>query len=97
MTRMARLPEDILTTILKSEKGTRHESMGKYVFKVAVTATKIDIQRAVEEHYNVDVVRVNTMMMRGKWRRVRQRAGRTPDWKKAIVTLKEGQSLEATG
>jgi len=66
----------------------------KYIFHVAGDANKIQIKQAVEDIYNVSVVKVNTIKARGKWRRIRHHIGKTPDWKKAIVTLKEGDKIE---
>jgi large subunit ribosomal protein L23 len=85
---------DIIKTILRTEKGTFLEPQRQYCFHVARGATKIAIKRAVEEIYNVKVHDVNTVIMPGKKKRVRYQLGRTPDWKKAIVTLKEGQKIE---
>lgn len=62
----------------------------KYTFKVAPSATKIDIKRAVEELFGVQVEKVNTMHVRGHMRRQGRNQGYTPAWKKAIVSLKEG-------
>ena len=67
----------------------------KYVFVVAKTATKPEIASAVKELFNVDVLSVNTMNMKGKTKRVRYNIGRTASWKKAIVTLKpESKTIE---
>lgn len=85
---------DILRNILRTEKGTSMLAQNKYLFQVARDANKIQIKQAVEELYNVKVVNVNTLNMQGKWKRVRYKAGRTPDWKKAVVTLKEGDKIE---
>ena len=64
-------------------------AMKKYTFEVAKDATKIDIARAVEELFGVQVQKVNTMHVRGRLRRQGRSQGYTPSWKKAIVTLKE--------
>lgn len=85
---------DVVKTLLRTEKGTSLEPDRKYLFEVASVATKIQIKKAVEEIYNVKVQSVNTTVMSGKRRRVRHHLGRTPDWKKAIVTLKEGSKIE---
>jgi len=85
---------DILKNILRTEKGTRMLSENKYLFHVALDANKIQIKQAVEDVYNVKVTGVNTLKMHGKWKRLRFKAGMTPDWKKAIVTLKEGDKIE---
>ena len=87
---------DIVKTLLRTEKGTTLEPDRKYLFEVAKSATKIQIKQAVEAIYNVKVQGVNTAIASGKKKRVRQELGRTPDWKKAIVTLKEGSKIETT-
>ncbi len=87
---------DIIRTILRTEKGTSLETQRKYFFEVHGWATKTDIKRAVETIYKVKVRDVHTVLMPGKRKRVRQVYGHTPDWKKAIVTLQEGQKIETT-
>jgi len=77
-------------------------TQGRYTFKVAATASKTEIKKALEEQYetqNIKVRDINTVTMRGKKRRSFRRVGsgmvgRTADWKKAIVTLGEGQKIE---
>ena len=86
---------DIVKALVRSEKGTSLEADHKYLFRVATTATKVDVKRAVEEIYKVKVDCVNTVNVPGKLKRVRYRTGYTADWKKAIVSLKEGQKIEA--
>jgi large subunit ribosomal protein L23 len=68
----------------------------KYLFWVDKKANKIEIKKAVEHIYNVTVMKVNTQMARGKKRRVRYVEGKTPDRKKAIVQLKQGDKIEVT-
>ncbi len=85
---------DIVKALVRTEKGTTLEKEGQYLFRVATSATKIDVKRAVEEIYKVKVDSVNTIKVPGKLKRVRYRAGYTADWKKAIVSLKEGQKIE---
>ena len=85
---------DVLKNIMRTEKGTRMLEENKYLFRVASDANKIQIKQAVEDVYNVKVISVNTLKMHGKWRRLRFKSGMTPDWKKAIVTLKEGDRIE---
>ena len=87
---------DIIKTLVRTEKGTTLEPNRQYLFHVARGATKIDIKKAVEELYKVKVQGVRTIIMPGKLKRVRQDFGYTVDWKKAIVTLKEGQKIEVT-
>jgi len=85
---------DIVKSLFRTEKSTRNEPSGKYFFLVARNANKPQIKQAVEEIYKVKVKDVNTFISRGKLKRVRYQLGKTPDVKKAIVTLKEGQKIE---
>ncbi|MFH1847920.1 MAG: 50S ribosomal protein L23 [Candidatus Omnitrophota bacterium] len=87
---------DVIKSMMRTEKGTNLLIENKYLFLVARNANKIQIKRAVEEIYKVKVRDVNTVMCRGKKRRVRYVQGKTPDWKKAVVTLKEGSKIEVT-
>lgn len=87
---------DIIKSLLRTEKSTMYEPQGKYLFLVNNSANKIQIKRAVEELYKVKVKNVNTSICRGKMRRVRYAIGKTADYKKAVVTLKEGKISEAT-
>lgn len=87
---------DIVKSLIRTEKGTSMEPQRKYTFYVAKEATKIDIKRAVSEIYKVKVDSVHTMIVGGKPKRVRYQLGYTSDWKKAIVTLKEGSKIETT-
>ncbi len=87
-------PYDIIRTLIHSEKGARLESDGCYQFIVRPTASKIDIKRAVEKVYKVKVRDVNTVIVRGKMKRVRMQLGKKPDWKKAYVRLMPGQKIE---
>ncbi len=78
-----------------TEKGTDlKDHANQYVFEVARDANKIEIKRAVESLFRVKVLRVQTLSIRGKEKRVGRFVGRTPDWKKAVATLKEGDSIE---
>ncbi len=78
-----------------TEKSTgMSEKENKYSFRVDRNATKIEIKKAVEELFKVKVAHVNTSFVRGKKKRVRHTIGKTPDWKKAIVTLREGDKIE---
>ena len=85
---------EIIKAMLRTEKSTLYEPNRQYLFLVDKTANKIQVKGAVEEIYKVKVLGVNTFVMRGKLKRVRQQFGRTPDYKKAVVTLKEGQKIE---
>ncbi len=87
-------PYDIIKTLIHSEKSARLEETGCYQFIVDNEATKVDIKRAVEKIYKVKVTDVNTVVVRGKMKRVRQQIGKQPDWKKAFVKLASGQKIE---
>ena len=79
--------EDIIIAPVVTEKSSTEIQDGKYNFKVNKKATKIDIKRAVEKLFNVKVVNVNTVTVKGKEKRVGRNVGKTSDWKKAIVTI----------
>ena len=89
---------DIIKTVRITEKGTRQsDTLNQYTVIADRRANKVQIRQAAEELFKVDVVRVNTMNVRGKDRRQRtKQAGKTSDWKKAIVTLKEGDKIVLT-
>ena len=86
---------DVIKTVRITEKGTRQaEKLNQYTVVADRRANKIQIRQAVQELFKVKVVSVNTLNVRGKLRRQRTAAeGRTPSWKKAIVTLKEGDKI----
>ena len=81
------LPEEIIIAPVVTEKSNDELQEGKYTFEVNKKATKVEIAKAVEKLFDVKVTNVNTMMVRGKKKRVRYQIGKTPDWKKAIVTI----------
>ena len=95
--------QDVLRRPVITEKNTRLMELNQYTFEVAREANKIQIKDAVERAFKVDVVAVNTMNVRGKERRRARRGrgaqsiGHTPAWKKAVVTLREGQSIDLFG
>ena len=85
----------VLKGPMLTEKGTLlKETENKVVFKVATTANKIEIKKAVEDIFKVKVNRVSTMNYKGKTKRLGRFEGKRPDWKKAIVTLKKGEKLD---
>jgi large subunit ribosomal protein L23 len=86
----------IITSLLRTEKGTDSLKYNKYHFIVDKRANKVEIKRAVEEIYKVKVQDVNTYITHGKLKRVRTHYGRTSDLKKVIVTLKPGNKIEVT-
>jgi large subunit ribosomal protein L23 len=89
---------EIIKTVRLTEKGTRQgEKHNQYTVVADRRATKPQIRQAVQELFKVKVTRVNTMNVDGKVRRQRtSQAGKAPDWKKAIVTLKEGDKIILT-
>ena len=93
---MKREPYQIIHKPIITEKSTRlMDTDNKYMFRVDPSANKMEIGRAVETLFNVKVVSVNTINVRGKPRRLRYgQEGKRSNWKKAIVKLKEGDSIE---
>ena len=88
-------PLNIVVRPLITEKATRLGSEGKYTFEVRKTANKRQIKEAVEKGFDVKVEKVNVMMMKGKPRRVLgNRIKHSPTWKKAVVTLRAGDTIE---
>ena len=85
---------DILIKPIVTEKSTALMKEGKYTFQVPLNVTKIEIRQAVEQVFNVKVQAVNTMRYEGKMKRLGRTQGRRSDWKKAIVTLKPGETIE---
>ena len=81
------LPEEIIERPIITEKSNDQLQEGKYTFRVNKNATKVEIAKAVEKLFEVKVLKVNTMKVNGKKKRVRYKEGKTPDWKKAIVTI----------
>ena len=84
----------IIGTIFTERSTALQENENKYTFKVSPKSTKVDIKNAVQKIFKVKVTSVNTVQVRGKLRRVRFKAGFTASWKKAIVTLNEGDSID---
>ena len=81
-----------------TEKNTKlREVQNKYVFEVLPNASKPQIKAAVEKLFNVSVESVNTMVVKGKRKRMGRNIGLRSDWKKAIVKIKEGQSIARFG
>ena len=89
---------EIIKTVRLTEKGTRQsEKFNQYTVVADRRATKPQIKSAVQELFKVKVIKVNTLNVRGKFRRQRTaQAGQAPSWKKAIVTLKEGDKIVLT-
>lgn len=81
------LPEDIIIKPIITEKSNVEMQAGKYTFEVNKKATKVDVKRAVEKLFNVKVLKVNTINVSGKEKRVGRNVGKTANWKKAIVSI----------
>jgi large subunit ribosomal protein L23 len=92
---MKREPRTIVRRALITEKGTRiRERENGYLFEVARDANKIEIKQAIEAIFPVKVQSVRTQRVHGKPKRMGRYAGHRPDWKKAVVTLHKGQTIE---
>jgi len=89
---------EVIKTVRLTEKGTRQgEKYNQYTVVADRRANKTEIRKAVQELFKVKVTKVNTLNVRGKSRRQRTtQAGKAPDWKKAIVTLKAGDKIVLT-
>jgi large subunit ribosomal protein L23 len=87
-------PRSIIVRPIISEKSYAMIEQNRYTFEVAKTANKTQIAQAISDIFGVTVTSVNTMNVTGKPRRVRYAKGKTRDWKKAVVTLKAGDSLD---
>ncbi len=84
---------EIIIRPLLTEKSTFLQRLNKYTFEVARDATKVEIQKAIEVLGDCQVEKVNTLTVKGKLRRTRRGYAKTASWKKAVVTLREGQAL----
>ena len=91
-------PYAVIKSVRVTEKATMQtEKNNQYQIVVDKHANKLDIKHAIQQAFKVKVLRVNTLHVRGKARRERTaQYGRTPAWKKAVVTLKEGEKIELT-
>ena len=85
---------DVLVGPLVTEKATLLSENGQIAFRVRLDASKAEIRKAVENLFDVKVTAVNTLRVKGKTKLFRGRRGRRPDYKKAIVTLAEGQNVD---
>ncbi len=87
--------DTILSPVI-TEKSTVVSEYNKVIFRVAIDADKPTIKEAVENLFKVKVTKVNTIKVKGKTKRFKGTLGRRPDYKKAIVTLEDGQSIDIT-
>jgi large subunit ribosomal protein L23 len=87
---------DVIRGPVITEKATNASEHNQVIFRVPLTATKREVKAAVEGLFNVNVTAINTIRVMGKLKRVRGRPGRRSDYKKAVVTLREGQRIDVT-
>ncbi len=88
---------DVIRAPRVSEKTARlQEVSNQYVFEVATTATKADVKAAIEQIFDVKVAAVNVVNVKGKAKAFKNRMGRRGDWRKAYVTLADGQTIDVT-
>jgi large subunit ribosomal protein L23 len=91
---MATLFQTIVRPVVTEKTSASYQARGEYVFHVAPDASKPAIRSAIEKLFGVKVTGVWTMNVRGKVRRMVKTSGTRPNWKKAIVTLREGDKIE---
>jgi len=84
---------DILIRPIITERGSNSMSVGRYTFEVYIGSNKHQVKKAVEELFKVHVVDVNTMVIKGKVRGIGKSKGKRKAWKKAVVSLREGDSI----
>ena len=90
-------PREVIIRPIITEHSYDMMDENVYTFEVAKDANKVEISQAIEEIFNVTVVKVNTLNVKPKPKRVRYQVGQTRTWKKAMVTLKEGDTIELFG
>ena len=91
---MSSLHRTIVRPIVTEQSSAAYQERGEYTFRVASDATKTTIRNAIEQLFGVKVTGVWTSNQRGKARRVGQQSGRRPHWKKAVVKLKDGDTID---
>lgn len=91
---MEKIASDIILKPIITEDSMGRLADGKYTFKVAKDATKVEIAKAVEQLFDVKVAKVNTISVKGKEKRMGRYVGFRPDWKKAIVTVEGDKTIE---
>ena len=87
---------DIILSPVITEKSTNMNALNKITFKVAKDADKQSIKKSIEKLYKVEVIKANTLLSKSKAKVTRGKIGSKPGYKKAIVTLKEGQTIDMT-
>jgi large subunit ribosomal protein L23 len=87
-------PNDIILRPIISEKSTGLMELNKYVFEVPMKANKVMVKQAIKALFGVQPEKINIIRVRGKIRRIRYKYGYTSAWKKAVVTLKDGEKID---
>ena len=87
-------PREVIIRPVITEHSYDMMNNNTYTFEVAKSSNKVEIAQAIEAIFNVKVVKVNTLNVKSKPKRVRYQVGRTRTWKKAVVTLKDGDTIE---
>ena len=87
-------PREIIIRPIITENTYDMMEEGVYTFEVAKDSNKVEVRQAIEALFNVHVIKVNTLNVKSKPKRLRQQPGRTRTWKKAMVTLAEGETIE---
>lgn len=90
---MKQAREIVIAPLITEKTSSVQNANNSYTFRVSVNANKIEIAKAIENIFKVDVIKVNTILQRGKVKRMGRYSGKRADWKKAIVKLKEGDSI----
>ena len=92
---MNKNPRDIIISPIRTEKteSILERGQNKYYFRVAINANKIEIKKATEELFKVKVIKCDTIKVKGKRKNWGRSSGKRADWKKAILTLKEGDKI----
>lgn len=90
-------PREVIIRPIVTEHSYDQMESNVYTFEVAKDSNKVEIRQAIEAIFNVSVVKVNTLNVKPKPKRVRYQVGQTRTWKKAMVTLKEGDTIELFG
>jgi large subunit ribosomal protein L23 len=83
----------VISPIITEKSGNQVHTQNTYSFKVSINANKIEIKHAIERIFAVKVLAVNTIRYMGKPKRLGKYTGKRPDWKKAIVTLRDGDKI----
>lgn len=91
---MKDLTQVLIRPVVTEKTTSLREQSNKYVFEVAIAANKAEVRQAVEKYFGVKVLDVHTSRMYGKPKRMGRFEGRRPNWKKAVVTLQSGDTID---